>query len=121
MLGLWPISLLDVEWLGRGGMTISGLGFGSVCIVWRLFMDLPKRQRGSRGLGQRPDQGRMHLFGYLAWEFAVYKERERDDDPGEERMNKHTKRRKRRRANSILRFGKSSVRAHRRQSGRTGQ
>lgn len=35
-------------------------------------------------------------------------------------MDKHTKRRKRRRANSIVRFGKASVRAHKRKTGRTG-
>lgn len=45
---------------------------------------------------------------------------EEDDHPSEERMNKHTKRRKRRRANSVIRFGKSSVRAHSRKTGRTG-
>lgn len=44
-----------------------------------------------------------------------------DDDPREERMNKHTKRRKRRRANSVVKNGKASVRAHRRLGGRTGQ
>lgn len=43
-----------------------------------------------------------------------------DDEPREERMNTHTKRRKRRRANSVIRFGKSSVRRHARKSGRTG-
>jgi hypothetical protein len=35
-------------------------------------------------------------------------------------MNKHTKRRKRRRANAIVRDGKNAVRAHRRKGGRTG-
>ncbi len=50
----------------------------------------------------------------------MYRDREQDDDPSEERMDKHTKRRKRRRANSIVRFGKNSVRAHRRKTGRTG-
>ncbi len=51
----------------------------------------------------------------------MYWPREPDDEPSEERVNKHTKRRKRRRANSIVRFGKASVRAHRRKTGRTGQ
>lgn len=50
----------------------------------------------------------------------MYKQREIDDEPQEERVNKHTKRRKRRRANSVIRFGKSSVRAHKRKTGRTG-
>ena len=50
----------------------------------------------------------------------MYWPREADDDPMEERMNKLTKRRKRRRANSIVRFGKSSVRKHQRKTGRTG-
>jgi hypothetical protein len=35
-------------------------------------------------------------------------------------MNRYTKRRKRHRANSIVKNGKSSVRAHRRKTGRTG-
>lgn len=50
----------------------------------------------------------------------MYWPTETDDDPREEQMNKRTKRRKRRRANSIVRAGKASVRAHRRVSGRTG-
>lgn len=45
----------------------------------------------------------------------------RDDDPREESMNKHTKRRKRRRANAKLRNGAKAVRAHRKIGGRTGQ
>ena len=36
-------------------------------------------------------------------------------------MNRHTKRRKRRRANAVVRFGKAAVRPHRRLGGRTGQ
>ena len=51
----------------------------------------------------------------------MYPPIEEDDHPSEERMNKHTKRRKRRRANSVVRNGKASVRAHRRLGGRTGQ
>lgn len=43
-----------------------------------------------------------------------------DDGPREESMNKHTKRRKRRRANAKLR-NKKAVRAHMRKTGRTGQ
>jgi|HubBroStandDraft_3_1064219.scaffolds.fasta_scaffold83973_2 hypothetical protein len=43
-----------------------------------------------------------------------------DDPPANERMNKYTKRRKRHRANSIVKRGKASVRAHRRKTGRTG-
>lgn len=50
----------------------------------------------------------------------MYHPIEEDDHPSEERVNKHTKRRKRRRANSVVRCGKASVRAHKRQSGRTG-
>jgi hypothetical protein len=50
----------------------------------------------------------------------MYWPREQDDEPSEERMDKHTKRRKRRRANSVIRFGKNSVRAHKRKTGRTG-
>lgn len=50
----------------------------------------------------------------------MYWARELDDEPREEAMNKHTKRRKRRRANSVVRHGKASVRAHRRKTGRTG-
>lgn len=44
---------------------------------------------------------------------------EPDDDPREESMNKHTKRRKRRRANAKLK-NKKAVRAHTRKTGRTG-
>lgn len=35
-------------------------------------------------------------------------------------MNKHTKRRKRRRANAVVKNGKSAVRKHMRKTGRTG-
>ena len=44
-----------------------------------------------------------------------------DDPPREEPMKAYTKRRKRRRANSVVKHGKASVRAHRRLGGRTGQ
>jgi hypothetical protein len=50
----------------------------------------------------------------------MYRQREDDDEPSEERMNKHTKRRKRRRANAIVRVGKKAVRRHARKGGRTG-
>lgn len=50
----------------------------------------------------------------------MYWTRETDDEPREEAMNKHTKRRKRRRANSVVRHGKSAVRRHQRKTGRTG-
>jgi len=43
-----------------------------------------------------------------------------DDEPREERMNKRTKSRKRRRANSIVKNGKASVRKHTKIGGRTG-
>lgn len=43
-----------------------------------------------------------------------------DDDPREESMNKHTKRRKRRRANAVVRNGKAAVRKHMKKTGRTG-
>lgn len=43
-----------------------------------------------------------------------------DDPPSEERMNRHTERRKRRRANAAIKFGKNAVRAHRKLGGRTG-
>lgn len=45
---------------------------------------------------------------------------DQDDDPREESMNKHTKRRKRRRANAVVRNGKSAVRKHTKKTGRTG-
>ena len=44
-----------------------------------------------------------------------------DDPPWSESMNKHTKRRKRHRANAVIKFGKKAVRRHARISGRTGQ
>lgn len=43
-----------------------------------------------------------------------------DDDPREESMNKYTKRRKRRRANAIVKWGTAAVRAHCKLGGRTG-
>ena len=50
----------------------------------------------------------------------MYRIPDQDDDPSVEMMNKHTKRRKRRRANAVVRHGKSAVRAHQQKGGRTG-
>ena len=50
----------------------------------------------------------------------MYPGLEDDDDPREETMNVHTKRRKRRRSNAVVRDGKTAVRKHQRKTGRTG-